>query len=247
MIGDIFKSIQAYVGERLVSPLIGSFVISWCLWNYKFFVILFSSASVRDTFSLINEISFPDTTAILTKGIVYPLLTALGYIFLYPYPARWVYRFNVLMQKALVEIKQRIDDETPVNQETVRKIRASAQQQITELQKEVDRKDEEIERLKALQRERGTDIATVNSELAAKKQLSAPQINLLNIIRTFDEEATDEQIFSALHATDTTTRSNIRYQLNILAQEKFVTVDHAGGNRTYSLTQKGRYALIEQE
>jgi hypothetical protein len=57
MVNEIVKSAKAQLSERIASPLIGSFVISWCLWNYKFLVILFSASAfmwpVRETFSLV--------------------------------------------------------------------------------------------------------------------------------------------------------------------------------------------------
>ena len=39
---DIFISIKAYLYERAASPLTGAFAVSWVVWNYRFFVVLFS-------------------------------------------------------------------------------------------------------------------------------------------------------------------------------------------------------------
>jgi len=112
MVDEILKSAKAQISERIASPLIGSFVISWCLWNYKFLVILFSSASVSQTFALIDKIAFPTFWALVLNGILLPILTAVAYIFAYPYPAKYVYEFTRRRQKEINEVRQRIEDET---------------------------------------------------------------------------------------------------------------------------------------
>ena len=83
LIDDLLTSAKQTLTERLASPLLGSFAAAWCTWNYKFLVILFSSAGVSQTFGLIEKFSFPDVASIFTRGIIYPLLSAVAYVFFY--------------------------------------------------------------------------------------------------------------------------------------------------------------------
>lgn len=86
------KSIGDFVEERLTSPLISSFALAWTAVNYKFFVILFSKNTASEAFKLIEEVCFPDWNTRIANGFVLPLVFALIYLFVIPYPAQWVYR-----------------------------------------------------------------------------------------------------------------------------------------------------------
>jgi hypothetical protein len=102
----------------------GSFVVSWCLWNYRFLVILFSDTTLTQTFSQIDASCFPDTWAVFYRGVLFPLLTSLAYIFVYPYPAKFVYEFTRRRQQELLAIRRRISDETLLTVEESRKLRS---------------------------------------------------------------------------------------------------------------------------
>jgi hypothetical protein len=149
MVEHLTKSVRQQIEERLTSPLMGTFAISWCLWNYKFFVILFSAASVTKTFDLINTLVFPDTSSLLLRGILYPLLTTAAYIFLYPYPARIVHRAVQLSQKRLVDDRRSIEGLTLLTIEESRQIRAEREQTEIAHVNEIDRKNKEIDRLRS--------------------------------------------------------------------------------------------------
>ena len=42
--GDIIKSIKAYLYDRAASPLIGAYITAWSIWNYRVFIIIFTDA-----------------------------------------------------------------------------------------------------------------------------------------------------------------------------------------------------------
>ncbi|MBI3898448.1 MAG: hypothetical protein HY308_09150 [Gammaproteobacteria bacterium] len=160
MVEELAKSVRQQIEERLSSPLLGTFAISWSLWNYKFFVVLFSSASVTRTFALIDTLVFPDIQSLLLRGLLYPLLTTAAYIFLYPYPARVVYRAVQITQKRLVDERRAIEGQTLLTIQESRLIRAEREQFETAHINEIDRKNNEIDRLR--------------SELAALRSPSPP-------------------------------------------------------------------------
>jgi len=106
----ISKSISAVLDERLSSPLISSFAISWSLWNYKFFVILFSNNSVLETFRLIEQVRFPSPLMWMLNGVLVPLALTALYIYALPYPSKFVYDKWSRTQKETKDIKQRWAD-----------------------------------------------------------------------------------------------------------------------------------------
>lgn len=151
---ELLKSVRQQIDERLSSPLLGTFVISWCLWNYKFLVILFSAAQVTQTFKLIEAIAFPDIASILLRGVLYPLFTSAIYIFAYPYPARLVYRFVHRARKALEDERRVIEGQSLLTLDESRRIRTAREQLEMEHNNEVDRKNKEIDRLREVLKSR---------------------------------------------------------------------------------------------
>jgi len=148
MLDEILKSARQQIVDRMSSPLLGSFAVAWCLWNYKFLVILFSAASITKTFELIETVVFPDLSSILIRGLLLPTATAMTYIFLYPYPARFVFGFTQRRQREVNQLRQQIEDETLLTAEESRRIRNQVVATETSHRKEVDRLNEEVTRLR---------------------------------------------------------------------------------------------------
>lgn len=114
---DIIKSIKACLYDRVSSPLFGSFLISWIICNYKFFVIIVSNIKPHVKLSLIDQI-YSQTSDILwfnfskftIDGFIHPLLLCLAYIYIYPVISEPVYGFTLNRQKRLRELKQAIEN-----------------------------------------------------------------------------------------------------------------------------------------
>ena len=78
---EFIKALFANATERIKNPLIGTFFMSWIVFNWK--AILFLLFSVNDIETKLTILS--DKYYNLGNLIFYPLLVALGYIFLLPY------------------------------------------------------------------------------------------------------------------------------------------------------------------
>lgn len=140
------KTINTFVEERLLSPLLGTFVISWCAWNYRFMVILLSEESVATTFRMIETYAFPDLASIFLRGMLFPLLTTLAYVYIYPWPARVIFEAWRKTQLDIATIRRKYDEETPVSHAEARELRAAryaaeeeleqAQQQLAQLRRD---------------------------------------------------------------------------------------------------------------
>ncbi|MES9946761.1 MAG: hypothetical protein ABW080_17545 [Candidatus Thiodiazotropha sp.] len=153
MLDELTKSIKANLYERAVSPLFGTFVVSWVIWNYKFLFVLGSSMEVQEKFEYIEYFIYTDALACLLYFLIYPLITTTAFIFLYPYPSKYVYEYWHRRQKELKEIKQKIDDETPLTVEESRAIRRELLKLESEYDEEITRKESEINKLKDIVKE----------------------------------------------------------------------------------------------
>lgn len=100
MFEQFTNSIKATLYDRISNPLSNSFLFSWVLWNYKIVVILFSSLR---PYEKINEIDIFISTTIFkvnfyeplgywcSNGFLFPLLSALLYLYIYPIPSKIIY------------------------------------------------------------------------------------------------------------------------------------------------------------
>lgn len=155
---DIINSFKAHLNERTTSPLIGPFIFYWLICNYQFMIILFDGElKANEKFELIKTI-YPSEIYTLWQGfnihyhtlfgngLLIPLLVTLIYIFVIPYPTKFIFTFWKSRQKDLLKIKHEIDDDTPIGEAQSKKLRNS----LYELQKKYESQFEEITNLKSL-------------------------------------------------------------------------------------------------
>jgi len=242
---QIFGSIKSQIDERLSNPLAGSFLLSWCLWNYKFFAILFSSENITKTFELIDSIVFPDIQSVLLKGLLYPAITSAAYIFLYPYPAKYVYEFSRNRQREIAEIKRRIEEETPLTLEESRRIKSELARIESEHTDQLDRKDREIERLKFQLSDKEPEKA-INAPVQESPQTEEPleesQLRILRHVERLDGKAPEKRLIQISGESQIKTE----YDLGELVNKGLLSRNFRGSvnDYVYSFTHAGRSYLL---
>ncbi|HFG2062751.1 hypothetical protein ACJO1Z_22865 [Vibrio parahaemolyticus] len=150
MIEDITNSVKAELYGRAVSPLFGAFFLSWAVWNWKFWLVVFSSMEVSEKIDFIDGVLYSGWLQPLVFLVMGPLLTALAYIYIYPIPARFVYKHSGKQQRQLKAIKVEIEDEMPMTQEEHNRLRQKISNLESAYYAELASKDSEIDRLRAL-------------------------------------------------------------------------------------------------
>lgn len=246
MLEDFLKSAQTHVSERFSSPLMGSFVIAWSLWNYKFLVVLLSSASVSQTFKLIDTLVFPETQTLLVRGLLLPALSAAAYIFLYPYPAKVVYEFTRKRQKEINDIRRRIEDETPLTIEESRKIRSEVIRIENEHSQELDRKNRDIERLKAevaSLRSNAPETPTSPPAMANEGVLELTQLALLRLIERLKGKGPEKMLIQQ----SSEPQVKVEFDLGELVNHGLLTKKYSSPVRDYiyEFTHEGRSRLLQ--
>lgn len=253
MLDDLSKSIKAQLYERVSSPLLASFCLSWVAWNYRFVMVLVSSMPFAEKISYIDTHIFPTYQQVLLQGSLYPLLTALFLIFAYPIPAKYVYEYWRKRQRELKEIQQRIDDETPLSREEAREIRREALKASLDYDKEIQSKSAEIVRLKELIEEL-QQVAPSKLPLqpdqsyspppVSPNDLSNPQFEMLDEIA----KATDGIPKKMLLAHSGNDVVLAEYNLGELKRAELVTENYSGAKRDYILkaTHPGRALLVRR-
>lgn len=114
---ELLNSIRLQISQRLSSPLFGAFALSWLTINHKYLVILFSSEDIEKRISYAHEVAFPTWKALWLNGAIYPILSAFGFLTLYPLLARLAYWWWEKQQIALKALKLDLNKQKPVNEE----------------------------------------------------------------------------------------------------------------------------------
>lgn len=245
MVDEIVKSAKAQLSERIASPLIGSFTISWCLWNYKFLVILFSAATVSQTFALIDTIVFPTTWSMILNGVLLPAATTFAYIFVYPYPAKYVYEFTRRRQKEINEVRQRIEDETLLTIEESRKIRAEVLQTAKAHQEIVDRLNGEISRLKLEMTNGQPEPPTLPpaADESSQEAVTPTQLAILKLL----EKAGGKMNEDILIKSSTASKVKTEFDIGELVKLEMIKRRHdiRTGEVMYEFLHEGRRTLLD--
>lgn len=254
MLDDLSKSIKAQLYERVSSPLLASFGLSWLAWNYRFVMVLTSSLPLNEKLSFVDTQIFPTYQQVLLPGFLYPLVTALLLIFAYPIPAKYVYEYWRRRQRELKEIQQRIDDETPLSREEAREIRREALKASLEYDKEIQSKSAEIARLKELIEElqqKGSSTARISTEQDSSSASPAKPDDLDELqLEMLDEVArsTDGVLKKMLLARSGDDAVLAEYNLGELKRRELVTENYSNARRDYVVkaTHSGRALLVRR-
>lgn len=237
MLEDLMKSMRGHIEDRLASPLLFGFAASWALWNYRFLVILFSDASVSTTFYLIDTIAFPDLSSKLCRGVVFPALTTLAYVFVYPYPAKFVFAFTRHRQQELNAIHRDIENQRLLTSEESRAIHS----ELLNLQRvhgeEVDRLTREIDRLR-----QAAGVEKVQEPWKPVSEFSESQLLLMLFIESLGGMAHENELRDHYNAT-----TQYRYDLGELLNKGLLNKSYDQDEEIYyiELTHEGRAVLIK--
>ena len=123
MFEEISNSLKARLYDFTVSPLLVTFVASWLIWNYRFWLLLTSPLSYQEKILIVKGDLFPCWYDRLLGGFVYPFGSAILFLLLYPLIANPVYKFWRQQHNKLRQIKKELDDQTPLTREDEVRIR----------------------------------------------------------------------------------------------------------------------------
>lgn len=257
MLNEILKSIKSHLYERSVSPLMGSFIVSWALWNYKFILLLFSGVPIIEKYRIIDEVLFNTPEHYLLYGFIYPAVTTAAYLFLYPFPAKKVFEYTRKKQKEISDVRKKIEEETLLTLQESQTIKREIFILEEEFQKVISRKNQEIDQLrKELSNSGENDLRSSNE---VKKVISQSKSKAIEETKKSKIPEDQEKILIALQSgneiesalisklKDNKVRSE--YNIQELLKNKFITKDYDLNARQpkYSLDHYGRTYLVKND
>ena len=171
MLQEFTKSLKSSMYDRLSSPLFGSFVIAWLVWNYRLVLILLSSWEADRKFDFIDynlygvsSSNYEKYALLCLHHFIGPAIAAILFILLYPYPATWVFEYARNQQKKLRSIRQRIENETLLTAKEAADLRKSFEGTRGDYLREINLKDQDISYLRNMLQESENNLAKYLTE-----------------------------------------------------------------------------------
>lgn len=203
------NSIKASLYDKVSSPLSGAFIISWCIYNYKILIIILSSLSPSDKIYEVSVIAYQDSLKFwdvtlyyfFSSGFIFPLVSAIIFLFLYPYPSKLMYKYWASKQEELKSLKLEIENVSPMHPDTAISLRRNALSLSMKFDEELAVKEKEILRLKeqiTLESEgnisRMEEVGQLNDHIASLTNDLKNTKDELTVIKKSKPETTNQMV-----------------------------------------------------
>lgn len=158
------KSLGSVIDDRLSSPLISGFVISWSVINWKFLVVLFSNNTVSTTFDLASKL-YETKLDWWGWNAAAPIAASLTYVYLLPPLSRKVTKKWRENQKLVEDDRRAVEDMQLLDIGTSRKLRNENYKLRVQLDELSTERDQAIEDAKlAVKNQRAAEFQRAASE-----------------------------------------------------------------------------------
>lgn len=172
---DFLDSLRETIKDRLSSPLIGPYIIAFLACNYKAFVFLFSGLGPGEKIAEIDALYAHDKG--LLEVFALPLAIALFYVFLYPFPARWIMRFTLYQNHLTRSMQQQVLEQALLTREEAQELVASFRKEKSALEDEIATYDRMVSRLKGELERKNQEVDALESN-AFELQEHVKKLNL---------------------------------------------------------------------
>lgn len=254
---EYIKSIKAHLYDRATSPLFGTFAASWLAWNYKFVVVLASAMDVEKKLMFISTTLYGSAWDRYGIGLFFPLLTAVAFLYCYPFLAKPIYRFVRQKQIELQDVKRQIEGETTLTVKDSRILRRALLTQEREFETTLHERDSTIQELKEIITDLEEKLKLVDTGATkqgditvtpTKVALSEPQLAMLKLVASnprIDELTLLSRAHHEFPEEDYVTEYNLG-ELRRLTLVETQGYDAENNVPLYSATHFGREYLIKQ-
>lgn len=152
---DLWDSVRQQVSDRMGSPIFGSFVIAWLCWNHQYLVIIFSDLPVEYRLKLASELLYlnppwglPRPFGFLLRGVLWPALASLGYIFIYPHASKLLLGYWDRRQTEISNLRKEAQKKELLTREEADRVIQSRIDERGRFTKQIDLLQQEIEVLR---------------------------------------------------------------------------------------------------
>lgn len=184
---ELITSFKAQMYEKARSPFLTAFMVSWVSWNLKTIIVLIGSGDVETKLNLLDGL-YTSLEDYVWHWILYPLLSASAFIFVYPLIALIAFSYWNLLNNLIKKIQVSQDDKVPTTAEDARKLRKLISEVSIEKQKVID--DLVDKNSELMQKDDSTNnlIAQLESEKRdLSKDLESKDLIISDYIKSIEE------------------------------------------------------------
>lgn len=146
MMEELKKSFSAILYERTTSPLFGTLIFSWCLWNWK---IIYVTFFISENELCCNKIDYITYCCNNTNHLIWnPLLSTLILLTIIPFISNGTYWLSINFNKWKIDQKNKVELRQLLTVEQSIELREQIFNQEEKFSKLVEDKNTEIETLK---------------------------------------------------------------------------------------------------
>jgi len=255
-LSDIFQAIKLGITERITSPLLGTYLISWLVWNYRLLFVLFSDLPVAVKFTYIDSVLYPSIPSCISS-FTWPAIATIFLIYGYPFLARYVYEHRLNVNRDLMARRQRVEDETPMTLEQGRNLRIAFRERENQFNVRIGELEQENVDMRAELRSKNnsptytkTPVLPSSNEqksdaVAGQYEIGPLEITAFRIIsNSMPDNVEQRQIINVIIGTNVGgkavgSRVQILNALENLALSGLVTSEKQGSSVWYTLTKRG--------
>lgn len=243
---DIRKSINSILYDRIVSPLSGSFIVSWSAINWRLIYITIFQASENLGKS---KVEYIQDNLNLLDGLIWPTLAAIFFITIYPRLSEYAYQISLFYRGRKRKLRNKYEESQLLTIEQSIDLRLQLKSQLERFDKITSDKDELISTLKsenegllnrlAVMEKRALGVAADND---IKTQVQDSDFS------KFIADSTYQKILEELHQQQPVWSGGGFGKENLRVIKKLELMDLVVGKDTmdgynYTLTDKGKLYL----
>lgn len=243
MIDSIKKSLSATLYERTSSPLYGTLIISWLIWNWK---ITYLTLFVSEDKIEVDKISYiSENLCDIRYLITYPLISTLILLTIIPFISNGAFWLNLKFENWKKDKKNEVEKKQLLTLEQSIEMREQLLNQEHRFEKLLEDKNNEIKQLKAILDEPKAFTAESND---LKQNKLEEEFNLEDVSRKI--KAVDKELVAFQKILEfmqsgypIADRSDIPSKLITVLEINDII--ESKGNGKYSITKKGKQLTKE--
>ena len=148
MLQEFRKSVNNIFYERMVSPLFGSFIFSWAIWNWK---IIYLTLFVKEEKLSINKIDYIANNYFDVWNLIwFPVISTLSLIIIYPFLSIGAYYLSIKFKSWKKNIRNIEEKKQTLTIEDSIELRREVRNQEIKFDNLLKSKNEEITSLKLI-------------------------------------------------------------------------------------------------
>jgi hypothetical protein len=213
---ELTKSIKAVLYERIKSPLSGSFLLTWIVWNWKIIYATFFISENKLEGTRIDYIINSSDQLHLIWGPIASTIIILTIVPLISYYAYWL---SLVFKKMFIDKKNKIEGETLLTSKQSLELRRSLKEDLEKVAIIVTEKEEEVEQLKL-------EIISIKElESNKNKVLIKENKELANKTKILDKENQDLNKINKILGAEAEPKSPVKIILNSEESEKVSDIE----------------------